>query len=99
MLNIQIRGTRGEHTESEGGVYDVSNKRRLGVTEREVVSEMRNGVLEMIDQTGEATGGTKLVISDVSLGWLVEGWLEVVEHSIVASISLITFDSVPRRSL
>lgn len=50
MLNIQIRGTRGEHTESEGGVYDVSNKRRLGVTEREVVSEMRNGVLEMIKQ-------------------------------------------------
>ncbi|XP_076629866.1 arginine kinase [Colletes latitarsis] len=50
MYNLQIRGTRGEHTESEGGVYDISNKRRLGLTEREVVFEMRNGVLELIKQ-------------------------------------------------
>ncbi|XP_076231671.1 arginine kinase [Calliopsis andreniformis] len=48
MYNLQIRGTRGEHSESEGGVYDISNKRRLGLTEREVVFEMRNGVLELI---------------------------------------------------
>ncbi|KZC04591.1 PREDICTED: arginine kinase-like [Dufourea novaeangliae] len=50
MYNLQIRGTEGEHTESKGGVYDISNKRRLGLTEREVVLEMRNGVLELIKQ-------------------------------------------------
>lgn len=42
--NLQIRGTRGEHSESEDGVYDVSNKRRLGLTEYEVIKEMFDGV-------------------------------------------------------
>ncbi|XP_076282453.1 arginine kinase isoform X1 [Lasioglossum baleicum] len=50
MYHLQIRGTSGEHTESVGGVYDISNRRRLGLTEREVVYEMRNGVLELIKQ-------------------------------------------------
>lgn len=54
--NIQIRGTSGEHTESVGGVYDISNRRRLGLTEREVVSEMRNGVLEMIKHEKQLQG-------------------------------------------
>lgn len=30
---LQVRETRDEHTESEGGVYDISNKRRFGITE------------------------------------------------------------------
>ena len=38
---------RGEHTESEGGVY-ISNKRRLGLTEIQAVTEMHNGVKELI---------------------------------------------------
>nr|AMW91807.1 arginine kinase-like protein [Dermanyssus gallinae] len=46
--NLQVRGTRGEHTESEGGVYDISNKRRLGLTEYQAVKEMQDGVLELI---------------------------------------------------
>jgi len=46
--NLQVRGTRGEHTESEGGVYDISNKRRMGLTEFEAVKEMQDGILEMI---------------------------------------------------
>ncbi|XP_074602418.1 arginine kinase 1 isoform X2 [Brevipalpus obovatus] len=47
-FNLQVRGTRGEHTESEGGVYDISNKRRLGLTEYQAVKEMQDGILEMI---------------------------------------------------
>uniref|UniRef100_A0A4D5R960 arginine kinase n=1 Tax=Scolopendra viridis TaxID=118503 RepID=A0A4D5R960_SCOVI len=47
-FNLQVRGTRGEHTESEGGVYDISNKRRMGLTEYEAVKEMNDGILEMI---------------------------------------------------
>lgn len=31
--HLQIRGIDGEHSQSKGGVYDISNKRRLGVTE------------------------------------------------------------------
>ena len=46
--NLQIRGTSGEHSESIGGVYDISNKRRMGLTEFEAVKEMQNGILEMI---------------------------------------------------
>merc|ERR1712121_68195 len=47
-LNIQARGIDGEHTESVGGVYDISNKRRLGLTEFQAIQEMRKGVEECI---------------------------------------------------
>ncbi|XP_026474404.1 arginine kinase-like [Ctenocephalides felis] len=46
--NLQVRGTRGEHTKAEGGVYDISNKRRMGLTEYEAVKEMHDGVAELI---------------------------------------------------
>ncbi|XP_046582729.1 arginine kinase-like isoform X1 [Haliotis rubra] len=48
--NVQARGIHGEHTESVGGVYDISNKRRLGLTEFEAVQEMRKGVEACISQ-------------------------------------------------
>ncbi|XP_064598124.1 arginine kinase-like [Liolophura sinensis] len=46
--SIQARGIHGEHTESLGGVYDISNKRRLGLTEIQAIEEMRRGVEELI---------------------------------------------------
>ena len=46
--HLQIRGIHGEHSESEGGVYDISNRRRLGVTEVECVQDMYDGVVELI---------------------------------------------------
>ena len=46
--SLQVRGTRGEHTEAEGGVYDISNKRRMGLTEYQAVKEMHDGILELI---------------------------------------------------
>lgn len=46
--NLQVRGTRGEHTEAEGGVYDISNKRRMGLTEYQAVKEMYDGISELI---------------------------------------------------
>lgn len=39
-LGLQIRGIHGEHSESEGGVYDISNKARLGLTEFEAVKQV-----------------------------------------------------------
>ncbi|ODM97523.1 Arginine kinase [Orchesella cincta] len=47
-FNLQVRGTHGEHSDSEGGVYDISNKRRMGLTEFQAVKEMEQGILELI---------------------------------------------------
>ncbi len=47
--HLQIRGIHGEHSQSEGGVYDISNKRRLGVTEVMCVQDMHDGVVALIE--------------------------------------------------
>jgi creatine kinase/arginine kinase len=46
--HLQIRGIDGEHSNSEGGIYDISNKRRLGVTEVQCVQDMYDGVVALI---------------------------------------------------
>ena len=51
--NVQIRGIHGEHSDSEGGIYDISNKRRLGVTEVECVQDMHDGVVALIKREKE----------------------------------------------
>lgn len=47
-LGLQARGVHGEHSESEGGVYDISNRRRLGVTEVEGVQTLHDGIQELL---------------------------------------------------
>jgi len=47
--HLQIRGIHGEHSESEGGIYDVSNRRRLGITEVQAVQDMYDGVVALIE--------------------------------------------------
>ena len=51
--HLQIRGVHGEHSQSEGGVYDISNKRRLGVTEVQCVQDMYDGVVALIKKERE----------------------------------------------
>ncbi len=51
--HLQIRGIHGEHSESESGIFDISNKRRLGVTEVECVQDMYNGVVALINKEKE----------------------------------------------
>lgn len=46
--HLQIRGIHGEHSESEDGIYDISNRRRLGITEVEAVQDMYHGVVALI---------------------------------------------------
>lgn len=46
---VQIRGAHGEHTETDDHIYDISNKRRLGRSEVDLVQDMYNGVKAMID--------------------------------------------------
>jgi arginine kinase len=48
-LRLSIRGIHGEHSESEGGVYDISNKRRLGVSEVEAVLTMYEGIKRLLE--------------------------------------------------
>ena len=45
---VQIRGIHGEHTETDDGVYDISNRRRLGHSERSLVQDMIDGVHALI---------------------------------------------------
>ncbi|XP_076030917.1 uncharacterized protein LOC143019103 [Oratosquilla oratoria] len=48
-FNLQVRGTSGEHSEAKDFVFDISNRRRLGLTEIEALQEMYDGVQEIID--------------------------------------------------
>jgi creatine kinase/arginine kinase len=47
--HVQIRGIHGEHTETDDGIFDISNKRRLGRSEKDLVQDMINGVKALID--------------------------------------------------
>ena len=33
QFQLQVRGSAGEHSEAVGGLYDVSNRERMGLTE------------------------------------------------------------------
>ena len=62
-FKVQIRGIHGEHSESADHVYDISNKRRLGLSEVELVQDMYNGVKAMIAREKELGGGAQPVAS------------------------------------
>lgn len=47
---VQIRGIHGEHTETNDGVFDISNRRRLGKSERQLVQDMINGVKALMEK-------------------------------------------------
>jgi protein-arginine kinase len=47
--SIQPRGIHGEHSESEGGVYDLSNLHRLGLSEFQAVTQMYDGIKKIIE--------------------------------------------------
>ncbi len=51
-LGLQARGVHGEHSDSEGGIYDISNIRRLGVTEVEAVQALYDGTKKLIELEG-----------------------------------------------
>lgn len=53
----QARGIHGEHSESTGedtGVFDISNRRRLGLSEVQCVQDMYNGVKKLLEIEMEA---------------------------------------------
>jgi len=47
--NLQIRGTKGEKTTVEDGIFDISNRQRLGITEVDIIKTLHRGLLAIID--------------------------------------------------
>ena len=47
--HVQIRGIHGEHTETDDGTFDISNRRRLGRSEKALVQDMIDGVKALIE--------------------------------------------------
>lgn len=53
-LRMVIRGTYGENTEASGDMYQISNKQTLGITEKELVQNLKVIVEQIIKQEREA---------------------------------------------
>jgi len=53
-LGLQVRGIHGEHSQSKGGVFDISNRMRLGVTEAEAISHLMRGINHLARMDAEA---------------------------------------------
>jgi arginine kinase len=54
QYGLSIRGIHGEHSESVGGVVDISNKRRLGITEVGGVALMYEGLVRLLKEEDQA---------------------------------------------
>jgi len=46
--HLQIRGTQGEKTTVDQGIFDISNARRLGVSANEIVQDLHTGLKAII---------------------------------------------------
>ena len=53
-LRVAIRGTYGENSETSGDMYQISNKQTLGITEKEIVQNLKAIVEQVIRQEREA---------------------------------------------
>lgn len=53
-FGMNIRGTYGEGTDSEGSVYQISNNQTLGTTEEEIAKSMRAITEKIVSQEREA---------------------------------------------
>merc|ERR1712060_141707 len=47
-LGTALRASHGEHTDTSDGVFDISNRRRLGRSEKDLVQDMYSGVKAMM---------------------------------------------------
>lgn len=59
-LYLQPRGSSGEHSAAVGGVWDVSNKQRIGHSEAELVQTMINGVKKLIEMEKKLEAGESI---------------------------------------
>lgn len=54
-LNLSVRGSHGENSDGVEGVYDVSNKPGLGVTEAQLLEVVVRGIGVLLDKESELT--------------------------------------------
>jgi protein-arginine kinase len=47
-MKLAVRGIAGEHSKSEGGIFDISNKARLGSSEADIVELVAQGAKKLI---------------------------------------------------
>jgi len=47
-MGLQVRGRRGVDSQSEGGIYDISNADRIGKSEVHLVNEFIEGAAKMV---------------------------------------------------
>jgi protein-arginine kinase len=47
--HLQIRGTRGEKTKVDDAVFDISNAKRLGISENAIIRNLHKGLFAIID--------------------------------------------------
>ena len=67
-LGLQPRGSHGEHTKAEGGMYDISNKARIGCSEAELVQTMVDGVGKLIEMEKALEKGDKAAFDALVAG-------------------------------
>lgn len=63
-LDLQPRGSSGEHTAAVGGKFDISNKQRIGFTEVQLVQKMINGVKVIIEWELMLQAGNEQAVRD-----------------------------------
>jgi creatine kinase/arginine kinase len=51
--SVQLRGVHGEHSESVGNTFDISNSVRLGMDEVGCAKQMYDGVVALVDEETE----------------------------------------------
>jgi creatine kinase len=56
-FGLQPRGSAGEHSAAVGGMWDISNKARIGKSEVELVQTMIDGVGKLIELEKELEAG------------------------------------------
>jgi protein-arginine kinase len=49
QYQLQIRGTHGEKTSVEKGIFDISNKQRLGIPETRIIQNLHSGLAAIIE--------------------------------------------------
>ncbi|MGL1930492.1 MAG: phosphagen kinase [Desulfotalea sp.] len=46
--DLQLRGTSGEKTDVQDAIFDISNRRRLGISEVQIITNLHKGLQEII---------------------------------------------------
>lgn len=63
-VGISVRGLYGENTTASGNIYQISNQQTLGITEEEIISNLKQITYSIIDQERKA----RQILKETSIG-------------------------------